>query len=204
MQPIKRRSASVRYFWFMLAGALLLLAGLGYLLSAISAQGASFDFLGSIPCPAILLLGGAALFAVGLRDQRALTRVSRPEVSLSTQSPRVGEVVTLNYQQTFRARTDVKSIEFQLIRRESETHSAGKSTVTNTNDRVVQEHRLPGRSFEAGESIQGQYEFQPQGMHTWHRTWHKVDWLIRARVELTGLPAFAEEYPLEVGPDFVA
>ncbi len=200
MQPVKRRSASVPYFWFMLAGALLLLAGLGYLFWAIQGE---TDFLGTFVCPPVLLLGGAALFLVGLRDQRALARVSRPEVSLSTQSPRVGEVVTLSYQQTFRTRTDVKSIEFQLIRRESETHSAGKSTVTNTNDTLQQEHKLPGRSFEAGESFQARYQFQPQGMHTFHSVWHKVDWLIRARVELTGLPAFAEEYPLQVGPEFV-
>jgi hypothetical protein len=203
MQPVKRRSASVPYLWYLLIGALLVLGGLGWLGSAYSAQGANFDLVGSLPCPAILFVGGAALLVLGLRDQRALARVSRPEVTLSTQSPRVGEVVTLSYQQTFRTRTDVKSIEFQLIRRESETHSAGKSTVTNTNDTLQQEHQLPGRSFEAGESFQAQYQFQPQGMHTFHSVWHKVDWLIRARVELAGLPAFAEDYPLQVGPEFV-
>ena len=203
MQPIKRRSASVPYVWFLLIGALLVLAGLCYLWSAYSAQGASFDLVGSLPCPATLFIGGAALLALGLRDQRALSRVSRPEVSLSTQSPRVGEAVTLSYQQSFRVRTEVKSIAFQLVRRETETHSAGKSTVSNTNDTIQQEQKLPGRSFEAGESFQGHYDFQPQGMHTFHSSWHKVDWLIRARVELAGLPAFAEEYPLQVGPEFV-
>jgi len=202
MQPVKRRSASVPYAWYLLGGALLVLVGSAWLWSAFISQGASFVF-GSLPCPAILFIVGAALLVIGWRDQRALARVSRPEVTLSTQSPRVGEAVTLSYQQTFRARTDVRSIEFQLIRRESETHSAGKSDVTNTNDTIQQEHKLPGRSFEAGESFQAQYQFQVQGMHTFHGSWHKVDWLIRARVELTGSPAFAEEYPLAVAPEVV-
>lgn len=198
MQPIKRRTANVPYIFFMVAGALLVLAALIYLGSAVAAQGDSFDYLGIVPCPALIFLVGLVVFDIGLRDRQALARVSRPEVSLSNQNPRVGETVTLSYRQSFRARTDVKGIEFQLIRREAETHSAGKSSITLTHDLVLQEHKLPGRSFEAGESLSEQYQFQPRGMHTFHGVWHRVDWLIRARVELAGSPAYTEEYALQV------
>ena len=199
MQPVKR-STPIHPAYFLIGGALLLLVGLGWAWLVSSARGgnsSAFDFA----CPGIVLLFAVAALFTGVRQQQVTARVSRPQVSLSTQAPRVGETVTLSYEQTFRARTQVKAIEFQLIRHESETHRSGKSEVTNTHDVIVQEHKLPGQSFEAGQSFQEQYEFQPQGMHSFEANWHKVNWLIRARVELVGLPAFSEDYPLQVAAE---
>jgi len=199
MQPVKR-TTTIHPVYYFISGGLLLLVALGWavlIASASDFNGGAFNFA----CPSAVLVLGAAVLFIGVRQQMVVSRVSRPEVNLSSQSPRVGETVTLSYQQTFRARTAVKAIEFQLIRRESETHHSGKSEVTQTHDTIVQEHKLPAQTFEAGQSFQEQYPFQPQGMHTFQANWHKVNWLIRARVELDGLPAFSEEYPLQVSPE---
>src|SRR5579859_6093779 len=89
MQPVKR-TTSIHLAYYFISGGLLLLVALGWavlIASASDSNAGAFNFA----CPsAVLVLGAAALF-IGVRQQMVVSRVSRPEVSLSTQNPRVGD-----------------------------------------------------------------------------------------------------------------
>ena len=131
----------------------------------------------------------------------ARARLTRPEVALSTQTPRVGEVVSLSYRQNFKAATDVQGIRFQMVLREKATYRRGTDTVTVTHDNVAQEYQIAGRHFAAGEGFQDQRQFRVLGMHSFNASNNKLDWLIHVQVEMAGWPAFVEEYPLQVAPE---
>ena len=75
-------------------------------------------------------------------------------------------------------------------------------TVTVTHEHLVQEYEEPPRRFQAGEALTQQRQFQVprQGMHSFSANRNKLEWFIRARVEMNGWPDFIEEYPLSVQP----
>ena len=216
MQPVKRTSTGAQYGCLVFIGLLFTLASCGGLAiaspvilqgdfspSALLSAGNIGSLIGGGIFTLAFLLVGLVMLGYGGRGLLARARVSRPEVALSTQTPRVGEVVTLTYRQTFRTGTDVQGIRFQLILRERATYRRGTDTVTALHDNIVQEYQLPGRRFDAGQGFQDQRQFQVQGMHTFSASHNKLDWLIHVQVEMAGWPAYTEEYPLQVPPEFV-
>ena len=216
MQPVKRSSTGFQSGCLAAVGLIFVLAscaGLAFFVPGLHGNYTVANLIapeniggvigGSIFGLAFFIVG-AVMMASGVFTLMARARVTRPEVALSTQAPRVGEVVTLSYQQNFRTATEVKGIRFQLILREKATYRRGTDTVTVTHDNVAQEFQVDGRRFEAGEGFQDRREFRPLGMHTFNASNNKLDWLIHVQVEMAGWPAFVEEYPLQVAPELAS
>src|SRR5258706_2428931 len=163
MQPVKRSSTTSSSCLLVAMGLIFVLtscAGLLFFVPGLKgnytvANLLSGSNLGGLIGGAVFGLAffvvGAILLGIGARVLVARTRVTRPEVSLSTQSPRVGEVVTLSYKQNFRSATDVQGIRFQLLLRERATYRRGTDTVTFRHANLAQEYQLPGRRCNAGQ-----------------------------------------------------
>jgi hypothetical protein len=213
MQSVKRNNTSSQsgcllgmgLLFVLLAslGALFVLPGLHgvYTLANLLAPDNRGMLFGGAIFGLSFLLVGVIMTAAGGFGLLSRARLAPPQVSLSTQSPRVGEVVTLTYQQTFRAATDVQIIHMQLILRERATYQRGTETVTVHYDNVAQDYQMPGRHFNSGEGFSDQRQFRPMGMHTFIASKNKLEWLITVRVEMAGWPAYVEEFPLQVAPE---
>jgi hypothetical protein len=213
MQPVKRSSSGFQsgclaafgalFVLISCAGALFVVPGLrgDYSLANIIAPSNIGGLIGGSIFGLAFFVVGAVMLAAGVRVLMARSRVTRPEVALSTQTPRVGEVVTLSYQQTFRTATDVQGIRFQLILRERATYRRGTDTVTVRHDNVAQEYQIAGRRFAAGDGFQDQRQFKVQGMHSFSASRNELLWLIHVQVEMAGWPAYEEEYPLQVSSE---
>ncbi len=214
MQPVKRSSSGTQYGCLVVVGLIFTLASCGGLaiaspvfqqrqfsLSALLSAGNIGALIGGGLFTLAFLAVGLGMLGFGVRGLLARARLTRPEVTLSTQTPRVGEVVTMTYRQTFRTGTEVQGIRFQLILRERATYRRGTDTVTVQHDNIVQEYQVPGRHFDAGQGFQDQRQFQVQSMHTFRASHNKLEWLIHVQVEMAGWPAYTEEYPLQVPPD---
>jgi hypothetical protein len=151
-----------------------------------------------------LPLGGVGLLMIGaaVRTLLARARVSPPEVSLSNAAPRVGEIFTVDYQQTYRVATNVQLIRLSLILRESATYQRGTDSVTVTHDHFVQTYDLPPRQFTAGETFQERRQFQipPLGMHSFAAHRNKLYWCLKVLVQIPGWPDFDDEFGLTVPP----
>ena len=138
------------------------------------------------------ILVGLFVMVLGVRPFIARAKVTEPEVALSNTSPAVGELITFSYRQTFKGAADAKRLQFQLVLRESATYRRGTDTVTVTHEHLVQEYEEPPRHFQAGEALPQQRQFQVprQGMHSFSANRNKLEWFIRARVEMAGWPDF--------------
>jgi hypothetical protein len=218
MQPVRRTTYGGQAGCLLILGLIFTLASCGglaiaspALMPALSSGNLnvagllSSSNLGSLIGGGIFALAflivGVVMLGFGGTTLLARARLTRPEVSLSNQNPRVGEVVTLNYQQTFKSATQVQSIRYQLILRESATYRRGTDTVTVTFDNVAQEYQVPARHFSSGEGFQEQRQFQVGRMHTFEASRNKLNWLIHVQVDMDGWPSFKEEYPLQVAPE---
>jgi hypothetical protein len=212
MQPVKRSSTTSSSCLFVFLGVVFVLtscAGLAFFVPGLKgnytlANLLSGSNIGGLIGGAVFglafLVVGAVMLVAGARVFVARTRVTAPEVTLSTQSPQVGDVVTLSYKQNFRSGTDVQGIRFQLLLRERATYRRGTDTITVRHDNVAQEYQLPGRRFNSGEGFQDQRQFKVQGMHSFKANHNELTWLIHVQVEMAGWPAYEEEYPLQVAP----
>jgi len=212
MQPVKRSSGGQTGCLAFLGALFILLSCLGFLFF-LPEMGGNYTLanllsgqvigglIGGVIFGLAFFVVGAVIFLIGVRVLLARARVTRPEVALSTQTPRVGESVSLSYKQNFKSATEVQGIRFQLLLREKATYRRGTDTVTVTHDNVVQEYQIAGRHFASGEGFQDQRQFQPQGMHSFSASHNKLNWLIHVQVEMAGWPAFVEEYPLQVPPE---
>ncbi|MBI3243993.1 MAG: hypothetical protein HYZ49_17055 [Chloroflexi bacterium] len=146
------------------------------------------------------LVIGVGLLAYAVWPWIARARVSAPDIAISNSTPRPGEELTLVYTQTFKAATEVKRIAFQLIFRETATYQRGTDTVTVHHDNLIQEFEIPARRFEAGETFRDQRRLQipPEAMHTFLAPRNKLQWFLKAKVEMAGWPDFNEDYPITV------
>lgn len=151
-----------------------------------------------------LPLGGVGLLMIGaaVRTMLARARVAAPAVAVSTTTPRVGEIFTVDYQQTYRVATNVQLIRMSLILRESATYQRGTDSVTVTHDHFVQTYDLPPRQFSAGETFQDRRQFQipPLGMHSFAANRNKLNWFLKVTVQIPGWPDFEDEFGLTVPP----
>jgi hypothetical protein len=151
-----------------------------------------------------LPLGGVGLLMIGaaVRTMLARARVAPPAVAVSTTTPRVGEIFTVDYQQTYRVATNVQLIRMSLILRESATYQRGTDSVTVTHEHFVQTYDLPPRQFSAGETFQDRRQFQipPLGMHSFAANRNKLNWFLKVTVQISGWPDFEDEFSLVVQP----
>jgi hypothetical protein len=181
--------------------------GAGLSLAALNEPAALLGALGTLAFPlgfgGCFLLIGLLITLAGLRPIIAGTRVSPPEVQVSSTNLRSGDEFTLSYQQTFKAASDVERITMQLILRESATYRRGTKTVTVTHDHIVQAFETPARHFEGGETFNDMKRLViPRGaMHSFEARRNKLRWLLKVKVEIKGWPDYEDEYVLKVLPE---
>jgi hypothetical protein len=145
---------------------------------------------------------GLVITLSGLIPWIAGMRVSRPDIALSTGAVRVGEGFTVQYAQTFRRVSEVKSIRLQLILRERATYRHGKSTSTAVHEETAAEYEFPAKVFQAGEplSFSRGMEIPRTGMHTFQGFRNRIDWLLRVKVDIAGWPDYREDFEIFVEP----
>jgi len=148
---------------------------------------------------------GIGLLVWAVMPLIARTRVSAPDIAISSASLRAGEEFTLTYQQLFKGNVEVKRIAYQLIFRETAIYRRGTDTVTVHHENVIEEIEIPGRQFQAGESFNDlkRLHIPNEAMHTFVANRNKLQWFIKAKVEMAGWPDFNEEYPLVVAAERV-
>ena len=215
MQPVARRTGGIGGGCLIGVGLIFAVVGCGAAIGPLAGFIPTLLSGSFVPSPGTLIsLAGSLLFSVpfvlvglfimvlGIRPFIARAKVSKPEVALSNTSPAVGEPITFSYRQTFKSAADAKKLQFQLVLRESATYQRGTDTVTVHYEHIVQDYEDPPRHFQGGEALQQQRQFQVprQGMHSFSAPRNKLEWFIRARVEMAGWPDFIEEYPLAVQP----
>ena len=185
----------------IVAGNLISLAGGQF---QVNLEGEALLPMGITAVCVGLPLGLVGLFMVGaaVRTMLARARMTPPVVAMSSSTPRVGEIFTVDYQQTFRASTKVQLLRLSLILRESATYRRGTDTVTVTHDHYVQTYDLPSRQFSGGETMQERRQFQipPQSMHSFAASRNKLNWCLKVLVQVPGWPDFDDEFSLTVQP----
>ena len=149
------------------------------------------------------LLVGLGVMLAGATQILAGMKVGKPEVTVSSDTLRVGETFSFSYRQSFKKRAEVKQILFQLLQRESATYRRGTDTVTVTHEDIVRKFEHPGRQYQAGEIFYGDHKFQipPTAMHTFKGNNNKIGWFIRVKVAFAGWPDLKREYFLTVLPE---
>ena len=140
-----------------------------------------------------------------LRPTIARAKISPPEVSVSTEEPKVGEEFSVTCQQRFKGAADVKGITLSLVFRETAVHGSGRSTKVLTDDEIIHEFKHPGRRYDVGEVFQDRRTLRiPEGaMHTFIARYNKLQWFVKVRVEMAGWPDLEENYEIRVLPEIV-
>jgi hypothetical protein len=153
--------------------------------------------------PIVMVAIGIALLVGALWRYLAAVKVARPEISVSKSVLHVGESFGFVYHQMFKRPTDVQNICVQLIFRESATYTRGTDTTTDVHDQIIDSVDGSARHFEAGEIFHQDYSFEiPTGaMHTFIARHNKLQWFVRAQVDIAGWPDMNEEYEIQVLPE---
>jgi hypothetical protein len=177
----------------------LVLAGVAILLTTGAVNGDPGLAIGALIVGAIAaLLLGAALssFWVGMK-------VKKPEIVLSSEVARPGEVVTMRYSQQFKRSMQLNRLSFQLIFRETAIYQRGTDTVTVTHDVVIDEFGQPGRHVRRGEVVQDEWRvlFPANSMHTFKARRNRLEWYLRVNVDMPGLFDFKRDYEVTVLPE---
>ena len=130
-------------------------------------------------------------------------KVSRPEISVSSDAVRPGDTVSFIYSQTFKSAAEVKQASFQLVMRETAIYTRGTDTYTVHHEYPLQRYDVPPRSFQAGETWHDRREWQipAEAMHTLDYPRNRLRWLVAVRVVIGGWPDFKEEYEIRVLPE---
>jgi len=183
----------------IVAGAFVAFAAAGVL------ENPAENILPALPILAFslaFLAVGLVIVLAGLIPWIAGMRVARPDISLSAGAVRVGEGFTVHYAQTFRRTSEVRDIRLRLILRERATYRHGKSSSTVTYEEVAAEFEFPAKTYEAGEqlSFSRGMEIPRGGMHTFRGHRNRIEWLLRAKVEIAGWPDYLEDFELAVEP----
>jgi hypothetical protein len=161
----------------------------------------------SDPCARMM---GMAFVAIGFAillftfwRRFAVFKVGKPELSLSKMILRLGDAVSVSYDQTFNRVSDVQHINVDLVFRESATYTRGTDTTTDTHEKIIDTYESPGRLFQAGETFQQDYTFTipADAMHTFLAEHNKLQWFIRLWINVTGWPDLREEFEIQVLPE---
>jgi hypothetical protein len=130
-------------------------------------------------------------------------KVSRPEVSVSSEAVYPGDTLSFSFRQTFKGAVEMKQASLQLMLRETAIYRRGTDTYTVTHDSVVQRYDLPPRQFQAGETLSDrrEWEIPADAMHTFVSPHNRLRWLIVVQVGIGGWPDFKEEYEVRVLPE---
>ena len=128
-----------------------------------------------------------------------------PSAAISSYQLRLGERVTVKYEQSARRSLELRRVLIQLVLRESATYRRGTDSHTVVHDTVIDQHEGPGRQLARGDVLAEACTLQVpvDSMHTLELARNKLIWLVRIQVEVPGTPDVTEEIVITVVPDLV-
>jgi len=177
----------------------------GALLAWTASERSGFEWFMLFPVIFILPFIGVGVFliVIAARPFLAGARLSKPDITVSTTTPRIGDDVTFTYSQVFKRATEVEQIQFKLLLRESARYRRGTDTYTATHDHVVQQFTYPARRYEESErlNVRRDWLIPADAMHTFRATNNQLLWFIQAQIKMKGWADFIEEYAIEVAPE---
>lgn len=111
--------------------------------------------------------------------------IASPRIAISALQAKGGDTLDVIYAQKFKARTNVKILQMQVVLRERATYTQGTDTYTVTHDHVMQDISLPPQVFRRGEHLQRNWKINipPHAMHTFKGNNNKLLWLILIKLE---------------------
>jgi hypothetical protein len=192
-----------------LAGSCLpvLFMGIPIVLTALSGSGDPTAMvltgLGTLVFTVPFFLVGVGLLVWSFWPMIVGMRVTRPEVSVSSEAVRPGDTFSFGFRQTFKGAAELKEASLQLMLRETAIYHRGTDTYTVHHDYVVQRYDLPPRPYQAGETLSDQrvWQIPADAMHTFATTHNRLRWLIVVHVGINRWPDFNEEYEVRVLPE---
>lgn len=152
---------------------------------------------------AIAIIPGLILLLIGIYQFMRTYYVSKPEISFNPSAVKLGETVTMNYQQRFKKRTNVKRLSFQLVFRETAKYQVGTDTRTVIHEIPVDEFGYTGQEYPRGHILTDAWQFQipVNGMHNFAANRNWLQWYVKVSVEIEGWMNFNEEYKVSVLPE---
>ncbi len=111
--------------------------------------------------------------------------IATPRIAISARQAKSGDTLDLVYEQKFKARTNVKTLQMQVVLREKATYTQGTDTYTVSHDHVMQDISLPPQVFRRGEHLQRNWKINipSNAMHTFKANNNNLLWLILIKLE---------------------
>jgi hypothetical protein len=162
------------------------------------------------PWFSLLFTGIFVLFGLGMVGTGLWKLLVRPALvgrylgpasaSVSSQQVRVGERVTVRYEQPVRADVELGQLTMKLVLREWAQYRRGSSNHTVIHDNVLNAYDSPGRRYARGETLMAEHTFSipTDGMHSFNSIRNKLIWMVKVQIALPASPDAVEEIPFVV------
>ncbi len=195
--------------WWLLGVGLFVAVWLLGGLSLVMRKGGILGVVGMsyVPCLCFLLLvaGTVAVAFGGPRLQAAIVgrRLGSPVMWASAEELLRGDTLDLTFSQDINRPTDIQSVVFQLLLRETVTYTSGTDRVTVTHDHVIGRVERPGRPMQKGYRLEERADFRipPDAMHTFVASNNKLQWFVTVQVKIARWPDFRKVYQVTVLPE---
>ena len=146
---------------------------------------------------------GYGLWTLLLKPSLVGTAFGPPHASLSSMLVRLGESVTVQYEQAALRDLAVRQVLIQLVLREHATYRRGTNTYTVYRDNIFAQHEGAGRSVSRGSVLTESCTLTVprDSMHTLQAPRNKLIWLVKFQVDVPNTPDVTEEIVFTVVPD---
>lgn len=204
MQPIRPNVGKM-----LGAGCQLLFGGFFTLI-------ASFIFFGSwsvnAPWYFLAFTGVFLAFGLGMIGNALWILLVKPmltgmafgpaSASLSSYELRLGDNLSVQYEQAALRAAQVRRVLIQLVLREHATYRRGTNTYTAYFDRVVAQHEGAGRPLARGDVLSESCTLRipTDSMHSMEAPRNKLVWMAKIQVDVPGTPDVTEEIVFRVAP----
>jgi hypothetical protein len=162
------------------------------------------EVLGAL-IPGVFFIVGLVLMVGLLWRPLARLRLGRPQISASHDELRVGETLTIRYEQPIRTPTHIEMLSVILVFLERATYQQGTDTRTVKHEQILDCFDFQGRQFQAGDTFRQTCTFKipPDAMHTFEAQHNKLQWWIRVVAKISGWADMQEEFQIRVLPERV-
>jgi hypothetical protein len=150
-----------------------------------------------------VLMVSRSIWTMLVRPALLARYVGPASASLSSEQVRVGDHLTVRYEQPVKTEVEVGPIMMRLILHEWAQYRRGTNTYTVTHDNVVDTYEAPGRRMMRGDTISEEHTFRIpiDSMHSVMATHNRLRWLVKVSVALPASPDVAEEISFVVTPE---
>lgn len=173
---------------------------IGSLIGALSGEPVLFVFSAF----SLIFVGvGVLLIYLCARNWLARIKITRPELTLSTESLPLGGEFAYEVSFAPKAAIDLEAFEVSLTCQEEAEYQQGTDTRTVKHVVFEDKHELMGAAqLLPGERIErkGTFRVPADGMHSFEASHNKVRWLVTVRVAIARWPDYADEVPVQVEP----